>query len=52
MKQWENFSRNCRNRGIGNRIRESRRLEYENGNNRQRRMIEGKNKNSSNLNGD
>ena len=34
------LARNCRNRGIGGRIREGRRLEYRNGNNRQRLMIE------------
>ena len=36
------LARNCRNRGIGNRIGEDRRLEYKQGNNRQR-VIKGEN---------
>jgi len=41
------LSRNCRNRGIGNRIEKGRKLEYGN-----RRMIEeGNGQNNSNLNG-
>ena len=41
------LARNCRNRGMGNRIREGRRLEYG-----QKRMIERGNKDNNNLNGD
>ena len=48
-KKFGHLVRNCRNRGTGNRIGEGRRLEY--GNNRQRLMIEGGNK-QSNLNRD
>ena len=44
------LARNCRNRGIGNRIGEKRRLKYGQ-NNRQRLMIEEEN-GQSNLNGD
>ena len=44
--------RNCRNRGIGGRIGEGRKLEYENGNNRQKRMTEEENGQTSNLNGE
>ena len=40
------LARNCRNRGIGNRIGKERRLKYG-----QRRMIEGGNKDNNNLNG-
>ena len=40
------LARNCRNRGIGNRIGEGRRLEY-----KKRRMIK-ENENNNNLNGD
>jgi len=40
------LARNCRNRGIEDRIGKKRRLEY-----RQRRTIEEGNENSSNLNG-
>ena len=41
--------RNCKNRGIENRIGEERRLEYGNGNNRQRLMIkEGNGQNNLN----
>jgi len=40
--------RNCRNRGTEGRIGKERRLEY--GNNRQRRMIEGKNEQNQNTN--
>ena len=45
------MARNCRNRGIGGRIGEERRLEYRN--NRQRKMIEGENgqNQDTNLNG-
>jgi len=42
------LARNCKNRGIENRIEEGRRLEYEQ-NNRQRLMVEGNNR-QSNLN--
>jgi len=42
------LARNCRNRGIGNRIGEGRKLEYRQ-NNGQRLMIEGNNR-QSNLN--
>ena len=41
------LARNCRNRETGDRIGKKRRLEY-----RQRRIIEGGNKDISNLNGD
>ena len=44
------MARNCRNRGIENRIEEGRRLEYEQ-NNGQRLMIEEENE-QSNLNRD
>ena len=37
------LARNCKNSGIGGKIGESRRLEYRNGSNRQRRMIEWEN---------
>jgi len=37
-RKFGHLVRNCRNRGIGNRIRERRRLEY-----REKRMIEGGN---------
>ena len=46
-KEFGHLARNCRNRGIGNRIGESRRLEYE-----QRKMMEGGNGQNDNLNGD
>ena len=42
------LARNCRNRRMGGRIGEGRRLEY--GNDGQRKMIEGRNE-QSNLNG-
>jgi len=42
---FSHLARNCRNRRTENRIREERRLEYE-----ERRMIERGNKQSSNLN--
>ena len=42
--------RNYRNRRTGERIGEDRRLEYKNGNNRQRRVIKKGNKQSNNLN--
>ena len=40
------MARNCRNRGVGNKIGEERRLEYGN-NNGQRRMIEEGNRQDS-----
>jgi len=43
------LARNCRNRGIGDRIGKERRMEYEN-RNRQRKMIEEGNKQDNNLN--
>ena len=47
----KHLARNYKNRGIEDRIREERRLEYENGNNRQKLMIKGGNRqNNSNLN--
>ena len=46
------LARNCRNRGTGGRIRKGRRLEYRNGNNKQRRMIKGENRQDNNLNGE
>ena len=47
-KGFGHFERNCRNRGIKNKIGEERRLEY-----RERRIIEGGNRqNNSNLNGE
>jgi len=46
------LARNCRNRGAENRIGKGRRLEYDgNGNNGQRRMMEGGNR-QDNLNGE
>jgi len=44
---FEHLARNCKNRGIGNRIGESKRLEYG-----QRKIIEGGNRQNDNLNGD
>jgi len=44
--------RNSKNRGTEDRIREKRRLEYRNGNNRQRRMIEEGNENNNDINGE
>ena len=41
------LARNCRNRGMGNKIGEGKRLEYRN-----RSMIKGGNENNSNLNED
>ena len=41
------LARNCRNRGIGNRIGEGRKLEY-----KERRITEGGNGQNRNLNGD
>jgi len=38
------LARNCRNRGIGERIGLERRLEYGNKNNEQKRTTEGENK--------
>jgi len=50
---FRHLSRNCRNRRIGNRIGEERRLEYrENGNNIQRRIIKEGNGQNNNLNRD
>jgi len=46
---FRHLTRNCRNRGAESRIGKGRRLKYEN--NEQRKMIEGKNK-QSNLNED
>jgi len=57
-KNWHNhrefghLARNCKNKGTGGRIGKGRRMEYVNRNNGQRRMIEGGNKQNSNLNGD
>ena len=48
--RFRHLARNCRNRGIENRIEEGRRLEYEQ-NNGQRLMIEEENE-QSNLNRD
>jgi len=44
--------RTCKNRGIEGRIGEGRRLEYGNGNNRHKGMIEEENENNNNLNGE
>ena len=44
------LARNCRNKRTGDGIEEGRKLEYENGNNRQRLRIEGGNRQNSNLN--
>jgi len=49
-KGFGHLARNCRNRETGDRIGKERRLEYENRNNRQRKMIEGENKQDNNLN--
>jgi len=49
--KFEHLARNCRNRGLGGRIGQGRRLEYRNENNGQRRMIRGRNK-QNNLNGE
>ena len=49
-RRFRHIVRYCRNREIESRIRKRRRLEYGNGNNRQRRMIEGRNR-QNNLNG-
>ena len=47
---FEHLTRNCRNRRIGDRIGKGRRLEYrENRNKKERRMIEGEDK-QNNLN--
>jgi len=40
---FEHMARNCRNRRIGGRIGEGRRLEYGDGNNRHRRITKGGN---------
>jgi len=50
-RDFEHLARNCRNRRIGDRIEEGKRLEYGNRSNRQRKMIEGGSK-QSNLNGE
>ena len=42
--------RNCRNRRIGDRIGEERRLEYKDGNNRHKRMTKGGNRQNQNNN--
>jgi len=42
--------RNCRNKGTEGRIRKGKKLEYENGNNKQRRMIKRENRDNNNLN--
>jgi len=49
-RRFRHLARNCRNRGIENRIEEGRRLEYEQ-NNGQRLMIKEENE-QSNLNRD
>ena len=48
------FARNCRNRRVGNRIGERRRLEYGSNKNNEQRRIEGENgqNNENNLNGE
>ena len=46
-REFGHLARNCKNRGIGNRIGESKRLEYG-----QRKMMEGGNGQNDNLNGD
>jgi len=45
--KFEHLAKNCRNRGIGNRIRKGKRLKY-----RKKRIIEEGNKSNSNLNRD
>jgi len=50
-RDFRHLVKNFRNRGIGGRIGEGRRLEYGNGSHKQRRMIEGGNE-QSNLNGE
>jgi len=45
------MAKNCRNRRTEGRIGKGKKLEYE-GNNGQRRIIEGENKQNINLNGD
>ena len=49
---FRHLARNCRNRGMGDRIGEERRLEYGQGNNKQKRMIKEEEGQNSNLNGD
>jgi len=44
------LARNCRNKGIAERIGQGRRLEYRNENNGQKRTTEGENKQQDNLN--
>ena len=43
-RDFDYIARNCKNRGTEGKIGEERRLEYRNGNNRQKRMIEERNK--------
>ena len=43
------LTRNCRNSGLEDRIREERKLEYKNGNNKERKMIKERNR-QNNLN--
>jgi len=45
------LARNCRNKEIRGRIGKGRKLEYGNGNNRQRRVSERGNRQNNNLNG-
>jgi len=45
------LARNCKNRETGDRIRKSKKLEYRNENNGQRRVIERENGQNNNLNG-
>ena len=46
--RFEHIAKNCRNRGAGERVGEGRRLEYGNGNNKQRLIIEGGNRQGNN----
>ena len=46
-QEFRHIARNCKNRETGNKIGKRRKLEY-----RKRRMIEGRNGQSSNLNGE
>ena len=48
-RRFGHIARYCRNKSIGGRIGEGRRLEYGNRNNRERRMIKGGNR-QNNLN--
>ena len=47
---FEHLARNYRNREIGGKIGEGKRIEYGNGNNRQRRIIKEGNRQNNNLN--